>query len=85
MRRRPDRWQLRFKPFAKYRIPATAYSAIASVFPAPRDVVTIMSLPPRSPTPCGPWGAEVWRRRLGESVSTLHQFDAHAVGRCDIA
>ena len=30
-------------------MPATAYSAIASVLPAPREVVTITSLPHRSP------------------------------------
>ena len=30
----------RWRPLAKYKMPATAYSAIASVLPDPREVVT---------------------------------------------
>src|SRR5215831_16082509 len=39
----------RWRPLAKCKIPATAYSAIASVLPEPREVVTTTRLPHRSP------------------------------------
>src|SRR5215469_1440076 len=39
----------RWRPLAKCKIPATAYSAIASVLPEPREVVTTTWLPHRSP------------------------------------
>ena len=38
----------RWKPMAKCRMPATAYSAIGSEFATPREVVTTISLPHRS-------------------------------------
>src|SRR5262249_36216750 len=39
----------RWRPLAKCKIPAAAYSAIASVLPEPREVVTTTRLPHRSP------------------------------------
>src|SRR2546421_38458 len=61
-------------------MPATAYSAIASVLPEPRDVVTTTSLPQRSPSnrllaPAGRW----WNHLIlgadplnAEDVDPLH-------------
>src|SRR5215204_186357 len=54
----------RYSPLAKCRMPATAYSAIASVLPKPREVVTRTSLPQRS------LATDYWRPPVaGETIS----------------